>query len=208
MASHGRAGEAARLGRRPSTSRAELSHVALRLFAERGFDETTIDDIVAAAGIGRRTFFRYFASKNDLPWGDFDAQLDRMRKYLAELPESMPLMDALRASVVEFNRLPEEEVPYHRERMSLLLSVPSLLAHSTLRYKAWRDVVAEYAAARLGVAQDSLVPQTIAWTLLGVALSAYEQWLKDDDADLAELMSRSLDVLDRGFDSAVVSGSV
>src|ERR671911_699689 len=46
-------------GRRRSTSRAELERVALGLFATKGFDETTVDDIAAAAGIGRRTFFRY-----------------------------------------------------------------------------------------------------------------------------------------------------
>jgi TetR/AcrR family transcriptional regulator, regulator of mycofactocin system len=188
-----------RLGRRPSTSQAELSHVALQLFAERGFDETTVDDIAAAAGIGRRTFFRYFASKNDLPWGDFDEQLEKMRKYLREMPDDVPLMDALRASVIEFNRLPPEEIPWHRQRMHLLLNVPTLLAHSTLRYQAWRQVVAEYAARRLGVPEDSLAPNAIAWALLGIALSAYEQWLQHEDADLTELLDASLRILNSGF---------
>ncbi|MCQ0020665.1 TetR family transcriptional regulator [Actinomadura madurae] len=60
---------APRVGRRPRTSRGELERVALRLFAERGFEETTVDDIASAAGIGRRTFFRYYGSKNDVVWG-------------------------------------------------------------------------------------------------------------------------------------------
>lgn len=191
-----------RIGRRPSTSRAELSHVALQLFVEHGFDETTIDDIAQAAGIGRRTFFRYFSSKNDLPWGDFDAMLDEMRLILRNLPADMPLMQALRAAVIEFNRVPAEEARYHRQRMELLLHVPTLLAHSTLRYAAWRQVVAEYAAERLGVSDDDLEPQAIAWAHLGIALSAYEQWLVQDDADLAELLERALQMLDNGFQSA------
>ena len=64
-----------RIGRAPATTHGELSHLALALFLERGFEQTTVDDIVEAAGIGRRTFFRYFRSKNDLPWGDFDQLL-------------------------------------------------------------------------------------------------------------------------------------
>ncbi len=191
---------APRLGRAPSTSRAELSHIALQLFIERGFDETTVDDIAAAANIGRRTLFRYFSSKNDLPWGDFDAGLEDMRAFLAALPADLPLIEAISAGVIEFNRFPPDEVPYHRERMELLLNVPALVAHSTLRYASWRQVVAEYAAARLGVPDDSLEPQAIAWTFLGVSLSAYEQWLKRDDADLIALLDSALRMLSRRFD--------
>ncbi|MFW6090356.1 MAG: mycofactocin system transcriptional regulator [Actinomycetota bacterium] len=188
-----------RIGRRPSTTPAELSHVALRLFAERGFETTTVDDIAAAAGIGRTTFFRYFNSKNDLPWGDFEAQLERMREYLRTRPGDLPLMDALRLSVLEFNRVPEDEIPYHRERMRLLLTVPALMAHSTLRYEAWRDVVADFVAQRLGVPRTSSAPSTVAWTLMGAALSAYEQWLQHEDTDLIELLDASLRLLNSGF---------
>lgn len=182
-------------GRRPSTSQAELSHVALTLFVEHGFDETTLDDIAAAAGVGRRTLFRYFASKNDLPWGDFDALLDRLRAYLDESPHELPLLDVLGAAVVEFNRVPTEEIPYHRQRMELLLNVPTLVAHSTLRYTAWRQVIAKYVARRMDVAIDSLAPQVIAWAVLGVSLAAYEQWLRSADADLADLIRRGFIVL-------------
>jgi len=186
---------AARGGRHPTTTRAQLSHVALQLFIEQGFDETTVDDIAHTAGIGRRTLFRYFPSKNDLPWGDFEAGLEDMRKFLAALPEDLPLMDALSAAIVDFNRFPAEEVPYHRKRMELLLNVPALVAHSTLRYAAWREVIADFAAARLGVAPDALEPRSIGWIFLGVSLSAYEQWLQQDDADLIPLIESALEIL-------------
>lgn len=193
---------AARVGRQRSTSRAELSHIALQLFLDRGFDETTVDDIAAAAGIGRRTLFRYFSSKNDLPWGDFSAGLEHMRAYLAALPVELGLIDALCAAVIDFNRFPIEEVPYHRERMRLLLNVPSLIAHSSLRYVAWREVVAEFTATKMGVGPDSLLPHTIGWTFLGASLAAYEVWLQNDDAELIPLLESSLamlrDVFGRG----------
>ena len=189
-----------RPGRRPSTSQAELCRVGMQLFVERGFDQTTVDDIAAAAGIGRRTFFRYFASKNDIPWGDFDVTLDRMRRFLAELPGDVPLVEALGLAIADFNRLEPAEAPLYRQRMTLLLTVPTLIAHSTLRYAAWRQVVAEYVAARRGVAADSLEPQTIAWAFLGVSLSAYARWLRDEDADLPALMREAIRLLGSAFE--------
>ncbi|KIF70600.1 TetR family transcriptional regulator [Streptomyces sp. AcH 505] len=190
---------AARAGRQPSTSVGELSHVALQLFVERGFAETTVDDIANASGIGRRTFFRYFRSKNDVPWGDFDDLVEQMREYLRATPQETPLLDALRSAIVEFNQFPAEEIEYHKRRMDLLLNVPSLVAHSTLRYASWRQVVAEYAARRLGVSEDDLRPQVIAWTFLAASLSAYEQWLRRDGSDLRELLWSAFDVLSETF---------
>ncbi len=188
-----------RIGRAPATTHGELSHVALILFLERGFEQTTIEDIVEAAGIGRRTFFRYFASKNDLPWGDFDTLLAGMRAHLAAIPHEVALAEALRAAVIEFNRYPAEELPYHRDRMRLLLNVPTLVAHSTLRYAAWRQVVAEYVAHRRSEPVDALEPQAIAWACLGLCLAAYEQWLAHDDADLLSLLAQAFDRLEAVF---------
>ena len=186
---------APRVGRAPSTSRAALSHVALKLFLERGFEQTTVDDIAAAAGIGRRTLFRYFPSKNDLPWGDFEAGLTGMREFLAAGDPDLGLVEALSAAVIEFNRFPEEEIPFHRERMYLLLNVPALVAHSSLRYVEWRAVVSDFAAARLGVDADAIEPRTIGWMFLGASLSAYEQWLRSDDADLIALLGSAFALL-------------
>jgi mycofactocin system transcriptional regulator len=194
-------------GRRPSTTHAELSHIALALFVEHGFDAITLDDIAAAAGIGRRTLFRYVASKNDLPWGDFDELLVRLREQLTHMPDDRPLLDVLRVAIIEFNRVPAEEVPFHRQRMELLLNVPALAAHSTLRYAGWRHVIAEYAARRLGVAPDSLAPQAIAWAMLGVALAAYEHWLRETDADLSVLLHEGFEALRGALDVPPFSGS-
>ncbi len=73
----------ARVGRRRSTSWEHISAVAIDLFSARGFDDVSVDDVATAAGIARRTLFRYYPSKNALPWGDFDAHLGRMKGLLA-----------------------------------------------------------------------------------------------------------------------------
>ncbi|HKS48639.1 MAG TPA: mycofactocin system transcriptional regulator [Amycolatopsis sp.] len=182
-------------GRRRITTRAEVEHAAFELFGRRGFEGTTIDDIAEAAGIGRRTFFRYFPSKNDIAWGDFDGELKKMRERLASYPADRPLLKVIRDALVDFNRIGPDEAPWHRRRMELILTTPALQAHSALRYAAWRQVLADFVAERLGVAPDSLTPQAIAYATLGVALAAYEQWLRTPDADLGELLAAGVDEL-------------
>ncbi|NDK30213.1 mycofactocin system transcriptional regulator [Nesterenkonia haasae] len=175
-------------GRARLTSAESLGRTGLDLFIKYGFDNVTVEDISEAAGIGRRTFFRYFSSKNDLPWGDFDGLLLRMRSRLAEVPAETPLFDALRESVVDFNRFPEDEIPFLRQRMMVLLTTPTLVAHSALRYQDWRKVVAEFVAERLGVAWHSHIAITLGQVCLGISLSAYEEWLVDETLLLGELI--------------------
>jgi TetR/AcrR family transcriptional regulator, regulator of mycofactocin system len=190
------------LGRRRITTRAELEHVAFELFERQGYEGTTVDDIASAAGIGRRTFFRYFASKNDVPWGNFAAELDRMRAWLATCPADTPLMDAIRLAIVDFNTVPAEDLVWHRRRMRLILDVPVLMSHSMLRFAEWRQVIADYVAERTGEPSHALLPQTIAYASLGVAIAAYEQWLHAD-GDLTTLLDDAM----RGLASSFSEGA-
>ncbi|WP_328663504.1 mycofactocin system transcriptional regulator [Streptomyces sp. NBC_00328] len=194
-----RAARLVRAGRPRVTSRAELERLGFELFEQKGFDDTTVDDIAAAAGIGRRTFFRYFASKNDLVWGDFEGQLDRLRELLAAVPAHVPAMDALRTMIIEFNSFDEGTVPWHRRRMDLILRVPALQADSTLRFRSWRAVVTEFAAARAGLPPTALEPRLIGAAALAAAVTAYEMWLDDPGSDLPALLDATLRRLAAGL---------
>jgi TetR/AcrR family transcriptional regulator, regulator of mycofactocin system len=189
--------------RRRATSQQELEVAAFRLFAAQGFEATTVDEIAAAAGIGRRTFFRYFPSKNDVPWGAFEDELQRMRVRLKACPPEIPLMDAIRLALVDFNRVDPAQVPLHRRRMELILRVPTLLAHSTLRFTAWRAVVAEFVAERTGRRPDDLAPQAIAHAVLGVSVAAYEHWLDNPDTELGPLLDDAMRELAASFNAAL-----
>jgi mycofactocin system transcriptional regulator len=189
------------VGRPPVTSRDELEQVALELFAEHGFEATTVDDIAGAAGISRRTFFRYYPSKNDVVWGDFEGRLLVMAAELAATDAAVPVLDALADVVVRFNALPPEAVPGHRRRMALILHVPALQAHSNLRYADWRAVVARHVAARTGLDERDALPQLAGHVALGAAVASYEQWLADPSADLGALMAASFAELRDGFPS-------
>jgi hypothetical protein len=83
--------------------------------------------------------------------------------------------------------------------MELILRVPTLLAHSTLRFTAWREVVAEFVAERTGRRQDDLAPQAVAHAVLGVAIAAYEHWLDDQGSDLPALLDDAMRQLSIAF---------
>ncbi len=182
------------VGRPPVTSRTELEHVALTLFFTTGFEATTVKDIARTAGVSRRTFFRYYASKNDVAWGEFDEHLARFQAEFDAVPPSVSMATALRECILAFNDFTDDEVPWLRQRMALLLRVPALQAHSVLRYVAWCDIVAKFVARRTGFGAGTLVPQVIARGALATAVAAYERWLEHDEAPLREVLDAALSI--------------
>ncbi|MEN4451703.1 MAG: mycofactocin system transcriptional regulator [Mycolicibacterium sp.] len=195
----GTAPQHGRVGRRRSTTRDHITHVALELFATRGFDDVSVDDVAHAAGISRRTLFRYFSSKNAIPWADFDASLTELRDLLNAVPHDVPMDAALRSALLEFNSFDESETPRHRRRMQVILQTDALQAYSMTMYAGWRGVIAAFVARRLDTKPTALVPQTVAWTVLGVALTAYEQWLADETVSLPDALGEAFDIVREGI---------
>lgn len=192
-------GSASRVGRRPSTTGDHITDVALDLFAARGFDTVSVDDVAAAAGIARRTLFRYYSSKNAIPWGDFDAHLDHMRELLDDVDPEVPVAEALRAALLAFNSFDNRETVRHRLRMRVILETDALQAYSMTMYAGWRNVIASFVARRLDSNVADLVPQAVAWTMLGVALSAYQHWLADKSASLPNALGDAFDTVSSGL---------
>ncbi|WP_040167480.1 mycofactocin system transcriptional regulator [Microbacterium gorillae] len=180
----------ARHGRPEATSHAEIERVAFALFAEHGFDGTTLEDIARAVGVGRRTLFRYFESKNDIPWGEFDQTLDSFRAILRGMPADATIAEALERGVAEFNHFPADADPPHEQRMRLIMDTPTLQAHSAVRYAAWRRVVADFVAERAGGSPEDPLPNLIGHVSLAVARSAYDEWIRDPARDLPALVAQ------------------
>jgi len=184
-----------RPGRPPATSHAAIEAAAFALFAEHGFDETTAEQIAAVAGIGRRTLFRYYPSKNDIPWGRFDDSLAGFRRTLQSLPPTGQVAQTVQEAVIAFNTFEEEAIPAHRARMALILHTPSLQAHSVLMYARWRQVITEYVAGRTGADPRGLPVQTVGHVSLALAVAAYEDWLRHPASTAAGLRQALADSL-------------
>ena len=196
---------AGRRGRPPGTSARELEVISLRLFTDHGFEDTTVERIAAAAGVSKRTFFRYFDSKADVLWHAFDGEVRALQAAFAAVPPGLALMTAIRQVVVGVNRYRAEDVPELRTRMSLIGSVPALAASAAQHYDAWERAVSEFAASRLGQPADSLYPLAIGRATLAVCRSAYDRWAERADADLTIYLDQALRALAAGFEPAALA---
>jgi len=198
-----------RAGRRRSTTKDHIADVAIDLFATYGFSEVSVDDVAAAAGIARRTLFRYYPSKNAIPWGDFDVHLREFTEVFDEADLTLPMAAILRTALLDFNTFDESEAARHRQRMRLILESAELQAYSMTLYAGWRDVVAAFVAGRTGDRTEDLIPQTVGWTMLGVALAAHEHWLaRGENADAHSLrqdLADAFDAIAAGLPQPVVS---
>ncbi|KAA1394209.1 mycofactocin system transcriptional regulator [Aeromicrobium ginsengisoli] len=179
-------------GRPSATDHAAIERAAFALFEAQGFDETTMEQIADAVGVGRRTLFRYFPSKNDIPWGQFDESLRHFREQFDAVPDDVPLAETVHRCVIAFNDFDEASMPQHRVRMRLILTTPALQAHSALRYEAWRAVISEYVGRRLSMPADAPLPRLVGHVSLALAVASYERWLAHPDTRLTEVFAESM----------------
>ncbi|TFV55685.1 TetR family transcriptional regulator [Geodermatophilus sp. DF01-2] len=180
-------------GRPAVTSAHELAAVAQRLFVAGGFDETSVEDIAAAAGIGRRTFFRYFPTKADVLFADSPRELARLREGLAEARPGEPYRTVVTRAVVEALRIPPGEREWALHRAQLFFTVPAVQAHAARVWAEWRRLAADH--ARTVPHADPLFPVAVGHAVLAGTLAAHEQWLTVPDEDLDRLLAGMLDLL-------------
>jgi TetR/AcrR family transcriptional regulator, regulator of mycofactocin system len=182
-------------------TRSRVERAALDLFTRRGFDAVTAEEVADAAGISRRTFFRYFATKADAVWGDFAGHVTRLEGLLAATDPARPVLAAVCAAYVEVNDYADDDLPLLRERMRLILAEPALLAHSQLRFADVDGVVARYVADRTGGSPTGLVPRLVAASTRAAATTAFEAWLADERSSLGQHLRRAFDEMADGFPS-------
>jgi AcrR family transcriptional regulator len=114
----------------------------------RGFEHTTVDDIVAAAGIGRSTFFRYFRTKADVLWRPFDDHFEDLAAALAKQPSDEPLTTAISRGVIEAMRKSGDPQGVWLLRF-VAQEEQAVEEQESVRWSRWAAVVTDFAAARL-----------------------------------------------------------
>ncbi|WP_309234398.1 mycofactocin system transcriptional regulator [Nocardia sp. XZ_19_385] len=186
-------------GRPRGTTKRELELIAMRMFSAHGFDNTTVEQIAAAAGISGRTFFRYFPTKAEVLWSQFDDEITALEDAFATVPDDVPMMAAVRRVVVNANTYRAEDIPELRTRMHLIATVPALAATAGTHYDAWERAVSAFAARRLDSAEDALIPLAVGRTTLAAARAAFDAWVARADADLTVYLDQALSALERGF---------
>jgi mycofactocin system transcriptional regulator len=182
-------------------TRARIEQAALELFTAQGFEQVTTDEVADAAGISRRTYFRYFSTKADAVWGDFGDHVVRLEALLAATAGEQSVLASICAAYVEVNDYAAADLPMLRQRMRLILTEPALQAHSQVRYADIDRVVAAHVARRTGVDPDALVPRLVATSTRAAATTAFEVWLADGRITLGAALHQAFDELSAGFPS-------
>ncbi|QNP76101.1 TetR family transcriptional regulator [Streptomyces roseirectus] len=164
-----------------------LVAAAFRLFLERGYEQTTVDDIVALAGVGRRSFFRYFPSKEDVVFPDHERCLADMTAFLTEDGVNdaggaghepvRRVCDAARLVL----RMYAENPAFSVQRYRLTKRVPGLRAYELSVVWRYERALAEYLRARYADRPDgTLRADVIAAAVVAAHNNALRSWLRSD----------------------------
>ncbi len=192
-------------GRPPSTTPRELELIALNLFAEHGFEETTVEAIAAAANVTSRTFFRYFPGKADVLWQGFDDEIEATRDALGSIDPDEGIFDGIRTAVLTVNDYGPDDLPELRTRLHLLSNEPALQAHAALRYEAWAEAISAFVGSRTGQSPTALYPLVLGRAVLAACQGAFDVWADDargEQSDgLVTHLDAALELLRAGFDS-------
>ena len=169
--------------------RDEIAAVAMRLFAAHGFAATTIQAIAEAAGVSRRTFFRYFAAKEDVVVARIDRFGQEVGEALASRPATEAPLVALRHALDPLVAFCTAD-PAHATTVSrLICETPALRACHLDKQQRWQAHVAPEIARRLGKgAAVALQSRVLAAAALAAFDVAFHEWAEHDDQDLDALV--------------------
>jgi AcrR family transcriptional regulator len=163
--------------RKKLETRLALARAAMRLFEERGYSATSIDDIAAAANVSRRTFFRYFASKDEVLIVDPGGKLEALHVALAEGPSEESTIEALRRGIRALaTAYYDPELVRAEARLSDL--EPTMAAAALAYQVRWEEALAREVAADLRVDIDSDPrPRIVAHAVVAILRAAVATWL-------------------------------
>jgi AcrR family transcriptional regulator len=168
---------------------------AIDLFLQKGFDETTVDDIALAAGVSRRSFFRYFASKNDLLAHGMVSYASILTDAIAACPRSFTLPEVFRATVLQ-TALQQSAHPRTRKIMRVVTTYPAAREAQLSRYAEVQDKLAAAYAGRAGKRQKGdITPGILAALTLAVLSATFRSWYETNPKDISTTVDQVLSTL-------------
>jgi AcrR family transcriptional regulator len=173
-------------------SRDRLRLAAFDLYAERGFENTTVAEIAKRAGVTERTFFRHFADKREVLFAGSQVLQEALVNAVADAPADAAPIDALTAGLeAAAAQLPDRETA--RRRQAIITANADLRERELIKYASLSAAVAE-TLRRRGL--DGPAASLTAEIAIGVFRIAFERWIDDDgDRNFADVVRESLDQL-------------
>jgi AcrR family transcriptional regulator len=185
-----------RAQKRAATKHAIQDH-ALRLFVEKGYDATTVEEIAAAAGVSHMTFFRYFPHKEEVvEYDEYDPLLEDL--IAARPQDEAPITALHNAMRVGLQQVLSTDREALLIRTRLILDNPVLRSRNLIAQDATRDLFARALARRAGLAEPDLAATVQASAALGAIAPALTAWAQDGQADLLALVDSAFSALELG----------
>lgn len=175
---------------------------ALALFAERGFERVTVEEIAASCGVSPRTFFRYFPSKEDVLFADIDGRQQQLLAAIDEQPGGTTPLLALRAAVFAVASDYEDERARILLRHQVIASTPALWHRAVERHHQWElAIVEELRHTGLAAGLDDLELRLVVAASSTALRVAVETWTAaGGNDDLRALLTRAFDRLRAGLE--------
>ena len=183
--------------RKKQKTRESIQRTALRLFEKQGYEETTIEQIAAAAEISPSTFFNYFPTKEDVVL--FDAYDPMAIRMLLERPSDEPLNVGIRQVLEGLAAVFQRDEALILTRGRLFLEVPELRARLWDELERSQVMFAQLLAQRTGRRPDDFELRVTARVVSGAMFEAALEWMRGNGRrSLVELTNRALDVVESG----------
>lgn len=175
--------------------RSHVSSVAVGLFAAHGFDAVTIDQIVTAAGISRRTFHRYFAAKEDVVVGDGKGLGELVCSALEARPSGEPAWTSLRLSFEAMLAEAGGDPLRDRQTIGIIASTPALRARNLEKHLLWAELLVPMIAARTSGEDRSQRAEVLVHTALACLDVSLASWAANETEDVHDALDRTFGVL-------------
>lgn len=186
--------------RKKALTRQSLIASAIDLFSTRGFNKTTVDDIVEAAGYSQRTFFRHFASKEDVVFDGLDRLLLELRRILDGTPRGVDPWRALCTALVQITADFTGDDPRLAEvRVKMWFTEPALHAHYGEITQQWERVVRDFLAQRTGADPETDLDIQVMSSAAITALTVAYRLEVMQGGNFQDLARRAFALLDQGL---------
>jgi AcrR family transcriptional regulator len=170
--------------------RTTIGEHALRLFSLRGYEATTVDDVARAAGIGRRTFFRYFDGKDDVVLWRFEQFGRHAVARLRARPSREPALTAMERALTEASEFYYRDPEQTQRILKLTEQTRSLLAQQLLQQDRWKRWFAEVLRERGKYAESSLQPELTGAVAFEAMALAVRRWVDAPEHGLSAQIAR------------------
>jgi AcrR family transcriptional regulator len=196
--------ESSRRERKKDATRVAIREAALELALKNGVEHVTVEAISEAADVSPRTFFNYFASKEDALIGEDPESAERLKAAIIARPTDETAFQAVRAALREgaVNRLGKPEIHDIRQHYRLIRQNPVLLEHQTAKFHRFEQTLAQAVAERLGTdTETDPYPELVAAVTVTCVRFSFQRWACNGrkDGNLEEVFDESFKQIEKGL---------